>query len=437
MSKKMRYAVEKLKDVLIVLLTCSALWLAAQGYFQDTGRSSGALPAPPETGENRLPDSTGMARPLRIAANRVGENREGRCLVQFDQKAVDDLFQRTAGLLVEALSSAQPPEEVDRETWEKALTELPGLTFDFRGEVPIPVLMGWLTGGTTPVTGTVSTVTLAVEGEDVMLYYREEERDACFASLTRAVNRTHLEEALASLSDNGAYYAFQTDWGEDLDPDALFQPNIPPLPVYGARNPVSAGGADMEALLSRLGIPLNTTSFYASGDELVARNGTDMFRLSELGSIHYENDGAPSGRFPVLPLQNADRLTETVEACRSLTAATLLPTAGEARLFLASVQEQEDGVEVAFDYALNGMPVVLSSGHAARFLVRNGAILRFDLQFRSYADSGVTVPVMPPRQATAALEAEAEGREELLLICSDSLGDTVYPGWGAARTEED
>ena len=60
-----------------------------------------------------------------------------------------------AGTLVEALSSSGAPESISRAQWEGALTSSLGVYMDFQGEIPLPVLVGWLSGGETKLTATV------------------------------------------------------------------------------------------------------------------------------------------------------------------------------------------------------------------------------------------------------------------------------------------
>ena len=123
--------IELMKDALIVLLTISALWLAAQtplaapmwgllreergqaapGQSQDVNQGMGALPM-------------AMVANLPAGANLPGElslpeGTEGiRCGLLYDQAACQELFQQVAGPLVEALSSAGEPEPVSRSRWE-------------------------------------------------------------------------------------------------------------------------------------------------------------------------------------------------------------------------------------------------------------------------------------------------------------------------------
>ena len=85
-----------------------------------------------------------------------------------------------------------------------------------------------------------------------------------------------------------------------------------------------------------------------------------------------------------------------------------------------------------FGYSLNGIPVWLESGYAARFIIQQNRVEQMVLYLRSYTQTGESTAVLPARQAAAALEAQGLTGEELLLVYLDSGGDTVSADWAAA-----
>ena len=89
-----------------------------------------------------------------------------------------------------------------------------------------------------------------------------------------------------------------------------------------------------------------------------------------------------------------------------------------------------------FGFALDGIQVQIGEeGWAALFLVEQGQISQFHMQFRSYTDSGTTSVVLPERQAAAAMGAKGHEGEELLLVYLDSGNEElVSASWTAART---
>lgn len=435
--RKRDRAKELAKDALILLLTCSALWLA--GRSQIFGPLGGILREEntgPETVQTESGARADAARPLRMAVNLQEGAETIRYGVQYDPAAVDALFQQTAGPLVEALSSAEAPERVGRRQWEEAQNSAPAVTFDFQGEVPLGVLSGWLSGAETTLTAPVRRLTLAPWQEGVALFYRDEGDGLYYRCPTRVVSSDQLAQTLAGLRSNGAHYAFESETYRQMDPDTLLLEDQSTPAVYTASNPTTGGQSALEGLMENLGIPVSSSSFYTSGDEEVARSGYDMLRLSDNGVLTYIGGEHGEASFPVQSRGGSPTLFDSVEACRQAAAAAILPRCGEARLYLMSARETDQGLEVLFGYSLNGAVVRAEGGCAARFLVREGNIVYFTLSLRSYTAAGETALVPPLRQAAAAMEAEGLAGGELLLTYMDGGGDRVFPSWAAVQRLE-
>ena len=449
-DNKNRRAIELLKDVLILLLTCSVLWLTAQtplvGPLWELFHEEGAQALPDQT---QAVDRGSGALPLAMVANlpagfplpgglSLPEGAEGvRCGLRYDQTACQELFQQVAGPLVEALSSAGTPEAIGRRQWEEALTSVLGVYMDFQGDLPLPVLVGWLSGGETGLTATVRRLALTVREDGVELYYRDEMNGRYYRCRSEVAESFPLAEALSGLTDNGAFYAFESELYQHLDPDTLLLPEAPAPLVYTAANPMSAQGA-LQSLVQDLGFSLNSTSFYAT-DEQVARSGDDSVRLSDRGVAQYLYEGRTgTGLFPVLSQRESGALFDRVETCRQLALTALAGRCGEARLYLLSAEEHPDGWEIKFGYSLNGIPVQLEDGCAARFLVTDSQVIQFSICLRSYTSSGTTSLILPPMQGAAALAAQGLEGQELLLTYADGGGDTISAGWSAKdnRTRE-
>ena len=162
MSKRRRkQIVERIKSLLIVLLSCSAVYLVV--LTQSIAVPSGLL-SRPSTGGGGLAvaDPAETARPLRMAAViPAGGNEVQRFGVQYSEADTADLFQQAYTILVEALSSANQLKEVTEAEWRQALSAAPGLYFDWQGEVPLEVLDGWLSVENPMLTGSVRRMVLA------------------------------------------------------------------------------------------------------------------------------------------------------------------------------------------------------------------------------------------------------------------------------------
>ena len=449
MDKKQRI-VELVKDALIVLLTCFAIWLAGQtplaapfrgllreegpraqpGQSQEADRGSGALPMAMVAnlpGTSQMPEGAG-----------VPEGSEGvRHGIRYDQEACQELFQKVAGPLTEALSSAGAPEDVTRQAWEQALTARLGVYMDFQGQIPLPVLVGWLSGGEASLTATVRLLALVAGDEGIEVYYRDEEDGGFCRCRSQVADPYSLIQALEGLTNNGAFYAFEREGYEGLDPDTLLLPDAPAPAVYTAANPMSAGQSALEALVQDLGFSLNSTSFYST-DEQVARSGDDSVRLSSRGTAQYLYEGREGrGLFPILRQGDAGSLFDSVETCRQLALTAMASRCGDARLYLMSIRERTEGLEIDFGCSLNGVPVLLDWGYAARFLVSGGQVVQFSIHLRGYTAASASSLVLPPRQGAAALLARGLKGEELMLTYTDNGGDTLTAGWSARDGRED
>jgi hypothetical protein len=263
----------------------------------------------------------------------------------------------------------------------------------------------------------------------VSLYYQDETTGNYYRCQSEVVDPERLEEALYTLSNNETFYAFEFEEYDNLDPDTLLSTE-PLAPVsYGAANPVSGGQAVLESLAGDLGFAINPNGIYYAG-EWVARSGNDTIRLSDGGVAVYLAGEGGGEHFPVISYGAGERF-DAVESCRQLAMSAMGNRCGEARLYLASVEEVENGLEIVFEYSLNGLPVHLESGSAARFRVENGWVTQFTLCFRSYAEGGKSGMVLPARQAAAVMEAMGLHDEELALVYLDSGGDTVSADWAA------
>ena len=435
-ESKRRRAAEGIKDVFIVLLACSALWLASRtqlmaplrgmlgesGGQTVTGTSQGTAGA-----ESALtPMSMVVNIPREEPPAGSGLPREGgtRVGTLCDQAACQELFQQVAGPLAEALSGAGTPEEITRARWEEALTGRLGIWMDFQGEIPLPVLTAWLSGEPVQGNASIRRLALTVERDQVVLYCRNEETGRYYRCPCGTVSAAALAETLSAVQGREVFYAFEAEEYAALDPDTLLFDAVPALGSYAASNPAAGQGA-LEQLAADLGFPLDSTSFYTT-DEQVARSGDDSVRLSDRGAVVY-TAGEGAGVLPPA----GESLLDCVEVCRQTALSVLGSRCGEARVYLRSAVRTQEGWEIDFGYSLNGVPVQLEGGYAARFQVAGGRIRQFTMDLRSYASAGGESVVLPPAQAAAALLAEGLEGRELLLVYPDSGGDTLTAGWAA------
>ena len=433
--------VERLKTLLIVLLSLSAVYLTGLVLVQNRAASgsqgvlSGLLSLfrPQSTVETSDPGSSGQltaaARPVRIAVC-DGVNRYA---VQYNTAQTDKLYDSVGILLGEALSSADSPTVITESVWQAALSS-PGVWFDFLGKIPLETLSAWTGEGGVNIalTGSARRIAVALADDGVRLYYHNESDGLYYTCKTAVTYQGHMDELVAGYGGNGVPFAFElgADSGYDgLDPYVLISASTPTPGVYRASNPLASLD---EALIGSLQQALSfQTSYYAIPNGIRIREGQETLEISNTGTVSYTTAEGTSSRYPVGSEYGYD-ITEVVETTRRMAADTVGRYCGAARIYLMEVEETEDGLSVRYGYSLNGAEVSLSGGDsAALFTIQDGQITSFTLRFRRYEDTGQTSLVLGERMAAAALETLDPEERELVLCYSDSGGDTVQAGWVA------
>ena len=427
-SKRRSRPVEWCKNLLIIFLALSAVYLL--GRAQVSGRVLDSirdfLRGSPVASTAAEPNQTTSVtvRPVRLAIDQDGQ----RYGVQYDQEAADEVFTALSTLLSEALGSAGVPESAAERAWRSALCST-GIYMDFLYPVPLTTLSRWLGDGqsNSALTGTARRICLAAdENGGVSLFYINEDDGSYYVCATTLSSTLHLEAAVNGQSPNGAMFAFEVPGMENLAPYTLLTSKPRPS-VYAAANPLQEDGARVSELLGALAFRSQAASLDPfTGGQIVESN--DSLRLSAGGMVTFHTIGDSGFRFS-LP---GDSLRDALDYVQVLAETTVGAWCGEARLYLAEVKESSDGLEITFQYGLNGALVVLPEGcAAAHFVVRGGAVTDFSLYLRSYSDTGETSLVLPEEQAAAAMEPlEVEGKE-LTLLYRDFGGEQVSADWYA------
>lgn len=433
--KRLRTVVELGKDVLIFLLVCSALWmLFSNGLMQrldlgreDTSRVTGM--------QNSAAIREEAVRPMRLTATLQSGAEPMRYTAQHDETAVDALFQKTAGLLMETLSSMEQPEEITRGEWERALACAPGLCFDFQGEMPLSALTGWLNVELSVPDALVRRLVLTAWEQSAALYYYDIHNESWYRCVTQVVGAVQLENALSGLSANGAYYAFESEEAAGMEADTLLVPNPEPLMIYAVTNPMSSGRTALENLMTDLGFNLSGCVFYSGAGEEVGRSGSDTLRLSKEGVVEYHADVDGTRQFPVNGLSGQSQVFAAADVCEQLLWQVTHTRCGLARTYLSRVEQTASGWHLEFEYNLNGVPLSLEGEPAASFEVNNGQITAFTLRLRSYALGEQFQILLPPVQAAAAMSALYLDGWELQVMYLDRGEEWVIPNWTAVSGE--
>lgn len=409
------------KDALIVLLTLSAVWLLSMTpLVRDSGVQD--LLAPRESlGAGSVPGGAAAAMlPARLAVT----GARGRYGVQYNEALLEEQFPPLGALLGDALASAGRPQPLEESRWRRLLGR-DGIYFDFLGSVPLSALEYWLQGtGRGALDGSARRVLLcAGEGDQVLLCWQESDSGSFFSSSTALTQTLHLDPVTEGAVSNGAYFAFESaELADRLAPYTLVTEGAEAGDRYAASMPLSGAG-QTAAVLEALSFsgsnhaPVNGGEVYPDGGDrlVVYDNGTVAYR-----AVH-------GGKYPVEPGPAGG-----VDGARTLAERTLGALCGEARLYLMSAKETENGLRVRFGYLLDGSAVYLGGeGWAAEFWVRDGYIVQFTLHFRSYTAGGERALLLPIDKAAAMLPDYTPERRELVVQYRDGGGTEVSPDWVA------
>lgn len=413
------------KTLLIILLAASAIYLLGETQFSKgmAGRVQSLLQSNSSEREEDLQEQAGPAavRPMKIAMTLEGGQRYG---VQYDLTEADTVFSSVSTLLAEALSSAGTPRKIGEWTWRTDLGDV-GIYLDLCYPLPLTVLSEQLGSEQSGVVSSdvVRRICLAAgQNDSVNLLYINESDGTFYSCATTLSRQSHLEPVLSDRSANGAMFAFEVPGMENVAPYVLL--TATPQPVkYRSENPLVSDSARIAELLK-------TLSFQTRGNELdpvtggLQVEGNDSLRLFGDGMLTFHTIGDADFRF----LLSEDTHQGALDYTQDLANATVGKWCGGASLCLAGVQETVDGLEILYQYCLNGIQVELPAGNAAaRFVVRNGAITDFSLYFRAYTATEETTLILPERQAAAVLGTSAEN--ELTLIYQDTGSEMTGAGW--------
>jgi len=414
--------VELLKDALIVLLSCSAVFLAARSaLFRDFP----LLPSRPNVqGESRPTEEA--VRPCQMAVR----SQWGLYGVGYDAAQVGRGFDRFGSLLGEGLSTAREPEAISADRWQ-ALLERPGVYCAFQGRPPLGVLCAWLGGSGCALSGEAEGLLLAWEGGSVRLAWRSGEE--FWEAGTQVAWESHLQTAVEEFNPNGAAFVYMLKDTDSAyvraDPYVLVSPGAIQPQVYAAASPdLAADNEALSRLLSALGFQGGAA--YEVPDGLSINEGNDRLRVGRGGAVSYF--GGEEGRFTVPAQGETPTAQEAAAAAWSLLNRAAAEWKGEEDLVLTAVTPTAEGWTVEFQYQLNATPALVGeSGLAARFTVKGRQISGFTLTLRSYTATGETSVLPRERLAAAALNALPGAGDRLLLCYSDTGLDTVTAGWMA------
>jgi len=427
MKGKRRRFWEGCKTLLIILLSCSTVFLASRTLLPQGGRTFLSRLSPSATGSVGSLDSlTRSAQTLQPSAFAVTWT-EGRYAVLYHQEDQEGYTQISA-LLSEALNDAATPVPVTARQWELVLSQ-PGAFCEYSGDIPLDALTLWLSDQDNPVLTGYSARRLCVTAQT--LYFATSGADERYYAAPLSTDLSASLDYLAQrFPANGARFACEDGSYPLLRRDALVLSSTPSVPCLQGEEPFAVNedgtpDATLNRILQLLSFHPQTNPLYAITGGHAITDGGETLRILD-NTLTYRRTDDSALRFPA---------EHPLDATRMLAEATVGATAGDARLYLREVATQGSVTTVTYGYAYRGAAIEQGvDGWCAKFTVEDHAITSLILRPRHYTVAEAqSVTLLPQEQAAAIVGARGL---ELVILYEDPLGvqDRLVPFW-ATRAE--
>lgn len=407
------------KNLLIVLLTCSALLLTVMASMDD--RSGASLRSrvsawfgggAAEDESSAADRATAAALPVEISMSTAA----GRTSALYDAAALSEAYERFGGLLGQALEAS---DEAERCTMDEVCAALarPGVYFCYPGALPLPVLARWLDadcGG--DAQGQWFALSAAGDGTVRLLFGTDEAAFACPTYL----QADRLERELDRFRPDGTLFAFESADYATLDPLTLLDPDgVYHVPELEAASVWSE--SFVTATATAMGFNPYGEGYYTETDGTVVFTETGCtLRLGTDGGVLLSSQLSGDARFTAAD----ESLASQIEAARALLARLTQGQTGEAALYLSEIAADDAATTLRFEYYLAGVRIQLTDGPAAEVTLAHGAVTQLRVRVRAYASLPEAGLLLPPRQAAALV---TDGRLRVGYV--DTGDSTPGVGW--------
>jgi len=386
-----RQSKEKIKNVLILLLTVSAVVLSFfAGIFDAPMRAQAGSGGTLLVSENDQPKN--LLLPTQITVNFGMEEGlvSGSGTTNADTAG---LFEESLHLLRAALQSARQAEEIDAQTWRDTLGSW-GILFRFSANLSLSELALMMGQAESPLMGKSETLHLSLKEAGVFLYFLGTDGQV-FRAMT-GIPSYQLGELIAQYEPSRSRISF------DLSGNA-------PQVALGNYNhfPVVSGQTahmyqHLERLLSRFDFHPNLVRYMESdGVRTMVENGATL-RIFEDGLITYLYRGQ-NPRLMV-SMEHEPNLAEIVRGAYAL-ASLVGIVSGEAEISFRGYAYQNGQFVIEFGYTLDGIPI-LDAYPAARIVVDGRYVREVSLFARSFHFSGEHTAILPRSSAQIAAGTE-------------------------------
>ncbi|MDR1670068.1 MAG: hypothetical protein LBR76_08925 [Oscillospiraceae bacterium] len=405
---------ERLKTVLILMLSLSALFLLSRTWVYDMEPGNAEQPA--VFAPARQDYTAAAVIPARCAVMSGGIRRGA----QYSQ-AARTVYASFRPILTEALNEAGEPRLLSTPLERRTLMDRDGVYFEYTGSYPMPLISAWLSAEG-PAGGNVTAMGLSFFEGKTELYWREADGSVWAAPAgTEAAQWPGLPEgmSLCAFAYESEKLRGVTPWLLVIDDQALY-----PSARLEAPPDIRENLESYTPFLESLGMPPLSTNFYASGDAriYISDEGARSCEIASGGGIFYADktpvpEGSQANAQPralILP----------AAALRALdVVSSLKPATGEASYEVYAAEQTEEGVTVTLMLTLSGVPIL----HDPAVVVVEGSVVRsVSLKLCGVQRGSESGKPLPPEYA-----ALLPGGERLGLCYSGGGDGLASVGWMA------
>lgn len=336
------------------------------------------------------------------------KNKAGRLSAVYDEAQISTVYGKVKAVFQEAIISAERGVTVDEETWLNAIQTTPSVLCDFQCDVPMSVFSFWM-GRSEQKTFEpyrVCYLCLAEIDGTVYLFGKDRSGENRFCFLTR-VSEQELVENIDLMEPNGI--ALAVEQGKNGQAELLLSSKAQ-VPMLTSHNLVATlEDTKINELLKAMNFNPNTVSRH------VEQDGTRIFvedistlKITTDGKLLYSDLREDAGFASGLVISAEEiSLWSKVEAARELISSLDRYNQSYGRVYLETVTESGESVEVLFRREVGGIPIdCAGNGYCAKVRITGNRMTEVEfllLGFEPVANSG---SVLPATLASASVPDE-------------------------------
>ena len=420
---KSRKTIELIKTIFILLLAVNSLFLAWRtGLFTDVfaafpviGNVAQLMRGTTSPEEPRATIIKEAARPISI----VITNDEGERLgVRSDTARRNLIYDRSVGIMGEAMGSASAPTQISADEWRAALSES-SVFFEYIKPIGISTLAEWFGTTTSEIDSDayIRRIFIAFGEGRNRLYFQDYTSGLYFGADTAST--ASKPQGMGSYLPNGAQFAFEA--GTRGYENAPYQLIMQGTYHQNVRGDVQGSQQEMlDAALIVFGHYMEMAPTDFRGDVLVCVGTQFNLSVHTDGRAIYRRTGMPEAYAENPELS----ISEMIEHARAITEESIGAKSGEAEVKFEAIRYSDGLYSVYFGYYIAGGRVYLyEDRHAAVISFSSGIVTDAELNFRSFFLIDEYTRLLPEKQALAAANGE------FILSYSDTGQEIMHPTW--------